>query len=42
MHDARLDDRFGEHGVDGVREAFQIIDDRDQHIGEATVLELVS
>src|SRR3546814_8403975 len=29
------------HGVDGVREALQAIDDRDQDIGDAAVLELV-
>src|SRR3546814_13416266 len=41
MHYTSLNNGLGEHGVDGVREALQAIDDRDQDIGDAAVLELV-
>src|SRR3954471_13862051 len=41
MHDAGLDLGLREHGADRLGEALQPVDDRDQDVGEATVLQLV-
>jgi hypothetical protein len=41
MDNACLDDRFGEHGGDRVREALQAIDNGQHDILHAAVLELV-
>jgi hypothetical protein len=41
VHDAGLDDRFGEHGCDRIGEAFEAIDDGQHEILHAPVLELV-
>ena len=41
MDDARLNDRFGEDGVDRLGEALEAFNDGDQDIGDAPVLDLV-
>ncbi len=41
MHDTCLNDGFGEDGVERLRETFQTIDDGDQDVGDAALLELI-
>ncbi len=41
VHDAGLDDRLGEDGVDRLGEALQAVDDGDQDVGDAAVLQFV-
>src|SRR5580700_2562130 len=41
MHDASLNRRLRKHGGDRVRKALQAVDDGDQHIFDAAVLQLV-
>ena len=38
VDDAGLDDRIGEDGGDGLREALEAIDDRNQDIANAAIL----
>ena len=40
MHDAGLNDGFGEDRVDRIREALQAVDNGDQDIGYAPVFQL--
>src|SRR5471030_2232094 len=39
VHDAGLDLRLREHGVDGLRETLQAVDHGDQHVLDSTVLQ---
>jgi len=40
MHNAGLDHRLREHGVDGIGEALQSVDDGNEDVGHTPVLEL--
>jgi len=41
VDDAGLHDGLGEHGRNGLGEAFEAVDDGNQNISDATVLELI-